>query len=231
MSSASSATWLVVPPSTPPDSRIMSGPQVADARDLLVRLALVVAAQHVHHDRARAQGRALGGLGRHRAHDAGHEHLQAAARAARREVEVDALLALLRHEDRAVLADEAPAAQLLDLGHGVDHAHGHVVEGRLDGRRRLAARDEPPALGPVLDEDGLGRGAARSRWPAPSGSSVRRRSRLARPSPAGVLGGVDGRHERGDRLAPLEQRRDGRELVGRQRDAEQRAGARGASRP
>src|SRR6185436_10258840 len=71
----------------------------------------------------------------------------------------DALLALLRHEDASVLADQAAPAQLLDLGHGVDHAHGHVVEGRLDGRGRLAARDEPPALGPVLDEDGLGRGA------------------------------------------------------------------------
>jgi hypothetical protein len=145
------------------------GPQLADALDLLVRQPAVVDRDRVHDDRAGTERGAGGALGGHVLDDAGHHHLQAAAGRAGRDVQIGADAVLLGADDaRAVgavrvrgraVGQELPAAQLLDLAHGVEHAAGDVLDRRLDGGRRLAARGQAVLAGGVpLDQDRLGRG-------------------------------------------------------------------------
>ena len=134
--------------------------QLADALDLVVRAALVVGGDDVHHDRPGPQRRAFGALGGHLPDHARHEHLQAAAGAGRGDIEVTAGVALGGLDDPAVGVDELPIGQLGDLGDRVDHADGHVGERLFDGGRRFSA--VRLAVLPVdeLDEDRLGRRAA-----------------------------------------------------------------------
>ena len=135
------------------------GPQLADPLDALVRLALVVRGDRVHHDRARAERRALGARGRHLRDHARDDHLQPAARARGRDVEIAAVgvVLILAADDRAVVGDEAAARELADLGQRVRDADRHIREGFLDRRRRLRAARLTPAVADALDEDRLRR--------------------------------------------------------------------------
>ena len=63
------------------------GPQLANPLNLLERLSLVVRGERLHHDRAGPKSRPLGTGGGHLPHDSRDQHLQAASRAGRGDVE------------------------------------------------------------------------------------------------------------------------------------------------
>ena len=137
------------------------GAQVADALDLLVGQAAVVGGDDVHDDRAGAERGALGALGGHRLDHAGDHHLQAAAGARGRDVDVDAPVSVVRVDDRLPVEDLA-AGELLDLPDRVEHAARDILERRLDRGRGLAADDQPILVVDELDEDRLGGGEPQS---------------------------------------------------------------------
>ena len=135
------------------------GPQLADALDLLVGQAAVVGRQHIHHDRAGAQGRALGALRGHRLDHPADHHLQAAPGAAGRNVQVHPLFAHCRGDDPLAVQDLA-ARQLLDLLDGIQHPPGDVLEGRLHRGRGFPPEGLAKGLPLLFDQDRLGGGAA-----------------------------------------------------------------------
>jgi hypothetical protein len=94
------------------------GPQLAQPADLLVGAAAIVQRDHVHDDRARTERGALRALARHLLAPVPRPSSAGRRRARRAQVEVDAVLAALRGQDR-VAVEQLPAAQLLDLAHGV----------------------------------------------------------------------------------------------------------------
>src|SRR5438094_624055 len=81
--------------------------QLAQAPDLLMWPAAIVERDHVHHDRARAQRRALRALARHLQHQPRHHHLQSAPGAGRGQIEIDAVRAALRRQDALAVEDLA----------------------------------------------------------------------------------------------------------------------------
>ena len=131
-------------------------PQAAYPLYLLEHLASVVLGYDIHDDGARAQRCPIGALGGHRLDEAGDHHLKTSPSTARGDVEV--------HTDVPVIGDDYAAAvageylemdELLHLPHGVLDAHGDVLEGSLDGRRRLACHEEPPFPLYLVEESGL----------------------------------------------------------------------------
>ena len=150
-------------------------PQGADALDLLVRQAAVVRGQHVHDDRPRPEGAPLRALGRHALHHAGDHHLEAAAGAARGDVDVHPGFRVSTHAARRhdlFPVENLPAGQLLDLRNRVEHPARDVLEGGFDGGRRLPAIGLPVLPADFLDQDRLRRRAA----------AVRGDDRLERPA-------------------------------------------------
>ncbi len=131
------------------------GAQGADAGYLLVRQAAVVGGDHVHHDGAGPEGGLLCALSGHCLDGACHQHLKPAAGAAGGDIDVHTALAVGGPHNVIPVQDSAPA-QFLKFLYGIEHATGDVLERRLDGRGRLPTTRQAVALGPSLNEDGLG---------------------------------------------------------------------------
>ncbi len=135
------------------------GPQLADALNLLVGEPLVVGGDHVHDDGPGPERGPLGAGRGHFANDAGDHHLQAAAGARCRDVDVAALVAAGRTDQLSLLVHQPPAGQLAHLGRRIDHADSHVGDRLLDGGGGFAAVRLAVAVAHLLDEDGFGGGA------------------------------------------------------------------------
>ena len=131
------------------------GPQLANPLNLLERLPLVVGGERLHHDRAGSEGRSLGTGGGHLPHDARDQHLQAAPRAGRGDVDVAAILAASGPNKLALLIDQPPPRQLAHFGRRVGDAHGDIGRRFLDRRRRFAPVRLPVHAIDLLDQNGL----------------------------------------------------------------------------
>ncbi|OPZ80742.1 MAG: hypothetical protein BWY76_03263 [bacterium ADurb.Bin429] len=132
----------------------------ADALYALVLSPAVIYRQHVNDDGARAQRRPLRALRRHVLHHPGHQHLQAAASAAGGQVDIHPVLVRRAGQRRLPPSREGAAGQIFQFVQRVQHAYGHVVEGRFHGGGRLAARDQPIRFPIAFNEDRLRRRAA-----------------------------------------------------------------------
>ena len=134
--------------------------ELPDAFDALVGQPAVVEGDDVHHDRAGAQGGPFGAFGRHRPDHSGHHHLQSSPGAGGGNIEIAPLLATGGAYDPALGVQQLAARELTQLGHRVEHAQSHVLEGGFHGGGSFASMGLAVLLPNLLDEDGLGGGAA-----------------------------------------------------------------------
>ena len=131
------------------------GPQPANALNFLVRQAAVVRGHDVHHDRPRAQRRALRAFRGHALDRARHEHLQAAPRARGGNINVHPGVAL-RGSDNLFAIEDFPAAEVFQLRQRVEHPASHVVVRRFHRGGRFAPEGLAIFIALLLDQNRLG---------------------------------------------------------------------------
>ena len=132
------------------------GTQRSDALDLLMVRASIAAGEHIHHDRAGAECSPLGALGRHELDDTRNGHLQAAACATGRDVDIDAGSAV-GGRDNGLAVEYLATGEFLNLAQGVQNAACDVLVRHFDSRRRLATIRLAIAIRRLLNENRLSR--------------------------------------------------------------------------
>src|SRR5262249_32857158 len=75
------------------------------------------------------------------------------------DIDVAAVRAVRGPDDLALLVDQSPPGQFLQLGEGIGDADRNVGDRLFDGRWRLAAKGLAIMAVDLFDEDGLGRRA------------------------------------------------------------------------
>ncbi len=130
--------------------------QLANALNLLVGKSIIIDGDDVHDDSTRSKGSTLSALRAHLFDNAGHHHLEAAARAAGREIDICTYLIITLGRDDAVFVLESPTHQLLDFVNGVTGPHGDIFKGSLNGGRRLTTANQTVDTIHQLNQNSLG---------------------------------------------------------------------------
>jgi hypothetical protein len=101
---------------------------------------------------------------RHVLHHPGHHHLQPAARAAGRDVDVHARLRITLGRavgrENLVTVEDFQAGEFFNFRNRIQHPARYIFERRFHRRRRLTAIGLPVLVADLLDQNGFGRGAA-----------------------------------------------------------------------